>query len=623
MPPLPKEHWYADQFLLASCDPSDRPFRLHTRVEMTPQISESLSLASDEVVCVYICGAGPNLVALHLEAVPRDKDGARELLLPDVDTLCGTADLTTFSWSFKANAPSFEIKLRFSGPHHLDAFLFALSFVRLLHCRTAVPFSPGTILSTENHFDKTNDVRRFYTMRSTVYRKASTEVLPTELLSEIFSLLPPSSSQRVRAAPLLLLRVCATWRAVALATASLWRHPSFIIGPSFTCTDTNNSCYQMLSWLTRAKSSNLTLSLKFEQTYYLVNEALIATRFIPPPFGAIRTLNISSPQSQLLHFLGHEFPILHSLESLSLEIPSFDLRTLPSSLTLCRSAPLLRKLTIKTYHFQQWNGRPDLPSNPLLAMFPWSSLTTLVLSIRLPISTWMPVFLQCLCLESGQFMLRRSANFVPPSNSVAFKHLISLRMLFRDECDTRVLLYITLPSIRQLHISGSIGAQTANHLIPKFPTLRILVLEVDLPINSLRRIVAAHRDLEQLSILTDSQGNVLTDIQEGYLSRLRHLSISTSIDDPQLILSFARKTVTWVPTIVMAGCEARFFGSAKLLSKLADEWVTVKTVKASTQFQPFQDLLDDADDYLHWCSFWVRDRHHTVNRQFHWPVLCA
>ncbi|KAJ7177695.1 hypothetical protein C8R46DRAFT_1029300 [Mycena filopes] len=150
---------------------------------------------------------------------------------------------------------------------------------------------------------------------------------------------------------------------------------------------------------------------------------------------------------------------------------------------------------------------------------------------------------------------------------------------------TRVLLCITLPSIRQLHISGSIGAQTANNLIPKFPTLRILVLEVDLPINSLRRIIAADRDLEQLSVLTDSQGNVLTDIQEGHLSRLRHLSISTSIDDPQLILSFARRTGTWVPTIVMAGCEARFFGSAKLFNKLADAWVTVKTVKASTEFQ--------------------------------------
>ncbi|KAJ7020984.1 hypothetical protein C8F04DRAFT_921283, partial [Mycena alexandri] len=67
-----------------------------------------------------------------------------------------------------------------------------------------------------------HDVQAFSDLRVQRYLQEPIGRLPIEILSEIFILLPLARNQRERSSPLLLLRICATWRTVALSTAALW-----------------------------------------------------------------------------------------------------------------------------------------------------------------------------------------------------------------------------------------------------------------------------------------------------------------------------------------------------------------------------------------------------------------
>ncbi|KAJ7038513.1 hypothetical protein C8F04DRAFT_1255793 [Mycena alexandri] len=238
MSPLPVEHW---------------PLRLHTRIDT----EMPLSFSPDEDVAVYICGAGLSLVSLRFEAAAGNKDIKPKFFeIADVDSLRGCIDRTTSSWTFRLHKGSVLVTLSFANISALDAFLNTLSYVRVLHGHSSVTSHYShhiPIPSTEKYF-AVHDVKGFADLRAAVYLRAPIHVLPIEILSQIFVFLPPAQSQHDRSSPLFLLRVCATWRAVALATAALWRRPSFVINNSFFRADSSNSCRQMLMWMARAKS---------------------------------------------------------------------------------------------------------------------------------------------------------------------------------------------------------------------------------------------------------------------------------------------------------------------------------------------------------------------------------
>ncbi|KAJ7166919.1 hypothetical protein C8R46DRAFT_1219296 [Mycena filopes] len=157
------------------------PFRLHTHLEAISVVPTSLFFPLDGKVCVHIRGEGPNHVSLSLEDVG-NTDGSLNLLeIPNVDTLLAAVDTTRSSWTWKPKLVQITIKLCFSTPELLDAFLFALSHVRLSDF--IEPRSPSTISLTERRLTQ-QDAQRFREMQASIYsRQATIAVLPVELLS--------------------------------------------------------------------------------------------------------------------------------------------------------------------------------------------------------------------------------------------------------------------------------------------------------------------------------------------------------------------------------------------------------------------------------------------------------
>ncbi|KAJ7020977.1 hypothetical protein C8F04DRAFT_1195968 [Mycena alexandri] len=307
MPPLPVEHW---------------PFRLHTRIDS----DMSLSFSPDEVVAVYISCAGLSLVSLRFEAAENHKDIKTRLFeMADVDPFRAYIDERNSSWTCRPLED--RVTLYFANLNALRAFLEALS-----HVRVTDRVSHG-ILHEERHWNP-HDVQEFSDLRVRRYLQEPTGRIPIEILSEIFILLPLARNQRDRSSPLLLLRICATWRTVALSTAALWRQPSFIIN-------------------------------KFLLSRWSSSEEFCIARFHPPPFAGVHSLKLSTLQSQLVPFLGGARPIFHSLQSLSLELPYFELHQRNSLPSLCCSAPLLQTLIIESSFVVV--GRTDAHGFPVVA----------------------------------------------------------------------------------------------------------------------------------------------------------------------------------------------------------------------------------------------------------------
>ncbi|KAJ7177752.1 hypothetical protein C8R46DRAFT_1212486 [Mycena filopes] len=274
MPSLPNEHW---------------PFRLHIRLQMASFVHSSLSFLLGAKVCVYIRGAGPNLVSPSVEAV--GTTGRPEM--PNIDTLRGEVDRTTSSWTIDEYIPwiaynRITIKLTFPDCQALDAFLFALSYVRLSDFMETR--SPSTIPLTERRLTQ-RDLDHFVETRAALYCTARISVLPMELLSTIFLFLPDSGGQLPTfGSTLLPLRVCSEWRSVAMGAPSLWRTP-----PTFTFHSSHfhrGGGFRTLLWfwLERAKSSKIALSIRVFNTLPSEISHLLGSQ--PNPFTAVRSLNL-------------------------------------------------------------------------------------------------------------------------------------------------------------------------------------------------------------------------------------------------------------------------------------------------------------------------------------------
>ncbi|KAJ6593041.1 hypothetical protein B0H19DRAFT_1055693 [Mycena capillaripes] len=585
------------------------PFRLHARIEMTSETLPSLFTALDDTV-IHVSGAGLSFVSLHIE----DSLGNVFDVL-DVDTL--RADVSedpptwafTGSWAYRPEMDRHRIRIElfFADREYLGGFLLALSYVRLSKGRSPVKlFSLHEIPPGNTHFNKSH-ANAFLTMRNTVYEDAPIHSIPVEVLSEIFAFVHPSRNQTDHlGSPFLLMRVCWTWAAVAIGTAELWRHRAIVLGrPFLRCRDDSYRS-QLSLWLKRGNSENVTLSMYFMHSRYLPNEIFDSTHFDASSFDAVQTLNLSGPASQLSSFVGPDAPSLPSLATLSL---TTQWTKWPNSAQLCLSTPLLRSLTINS----MWK-KPRNRHYSLVLAFPWSQLTTIRIRIHLPISSWMPIFSQCLLLQTGKFLLW-GGRYVHPPQRVTFHDLVSLCISFRDACNTQFFAHVTLPAIRELHIGGVLDDRDAvTPFIPRFPTLRVLILDIELPLNALQQIVGAHPDLEQLSVFTQADGTLSTGIWE--LPGLRMLTISTSIDTVELIRLFSENITARAIRALSAGCNMRFCGGTEvhneLLAAFAKESTVVAFLEANPPVDPFDDHLQSMFPFRRFCSLSVQSVDHRV-----------
>ncbi|KAJ6482341.1 hypothetical protein C8R47DRAFT_1283350 [Mycena vitilis] len=561
-------------------------------VRLVPIVGPAKSLfpPHDETI-VEVSGAGLSHVCLALEALPSAgiKWEERTFHLNEVDTLCADVDRTTSSWSFRKL--THRIRLSFPSPERLDGFLFTLSHIRISqayclisrsHC--PVGWSPSHEVPVERHLSEV-DLNELYVIRATAYTHAHIHVLPAELLSEIFLFFRPSSAQyRPWESPLLLLQICSAWRSAAIGTPRLWHNPSFTLDPSFLRTndgnpsftyDHHNAHLQMLHWLTRARSVPISLSLTFQESVHPSGERFDSTQSSPSSFDGVRMLALYCTQPQLQHFFGDDAPLLPSLETFFITVPKATFRH-HRPVNLFRTAPLLRSLAIETERSRNASRRynPDLVTG-----FPWSRLTTLSLQVELRVSNWIPIFFQCLSLQSGSFILRQAPYGYPLAPTI-FPDLVSLRITFVGPSDTRFFDHIISPVLRELHITA--GALDLEPM-PILPALRVLILDAVVPELVLQRIISAHPKLLELSVKT-LHGGVCPNIWG--LRYLRVLTICTSISDPDHVQLFTQNTAARVVQAVSAGCGVRIFAEVATLDSLRIALADERAVKVSTHCDP-------------------------------------
>ncbi|KAJ7464957.1 hypothetical protein B0H11DRAFT_2240385 [Mycena galericulata] len=582
------------------------PFSIVAQIHMSPPGDPSL-FAPSQSIRALVAGAGLSHVSIRFQNI----QNSVSFTMLSVDTLDADIDRTTRSWSITTSSWEcprqlaqlpIRIELDFATNKQLDCFLFALSYVRFIDGRSSLAIlslslsKAHEIVMVEDDESPVKTLSTHFVIMRTIPRdKCSVHTLPVELVSLIFLHCTPSGRHRFET-PLLLLRICARWREIAIQTPELWRDPRFPLGPSFF-RNRDNHHLQMASWFGRAKSSAIALSLVVRPPYYLPDQTFDLAQHNPFFFSHVRTLRISSPGSQLRHLLGSvDGSAMSVLEALSLFIDG-SRNLCPPGVVFCHSAPLLRSLKIDT--------RQRLTVNPhynggFLTAFPWSQLTMLTLQMVLDVSVWIPVFSQCSLLETGRFVVRK--DFHPFSKTpVTFHHLISLRVTFRQFCDTACFEHFTFPALMLLHLAGVMYPH--DTLIPQLTALRTLFLDiVGLPQPLLQTVIRLHPKLKHLSFFIDGDHtpdhytSVFQQLQQG--DPLETLTISTLIEDhgePQDLHMVASRAAAWaVQQAPATATEFRLLGPAIVLDAVLDALAQLDAVTASRRLNHDKHRFDNS-----------------------------
>ncbi|KAJ7140617.1 hypothetical protein C8R44DRAFT_974470 [Mycena epipterygia] len=318
--------------------------------------------------------------------------------------------------------------------------------------------------------------------------------MPAEILAQIFmwclndnlhhySLIDPRNS------PMILTRVCARWRAVALATSRLWENMSLRFDESPAC--------QPSSFLPE-----------------------LLQRSLPHPLFVDIRASLASTYSEL----GNVFRLMDRAQTLKLHLPSASLECLAGLPEDCM--PSLRTLHLRAD--ARWSERPVITpwtglipaftSLPHLrhlildfvafgqaldiftAQFPWAQLTYLNLGLPLTILAARSILAQCVNLTDGSFWrVQPSVNDDPAqSELVTLPHLrrFVLRLALHDEWEQhRFFDGFAFPELLALQIDDQHACPPSS---PSLPNLlqrsRFLLHELTLE----RSLLAAE---ELLSLL--------------------------------------------------------------------------------------------------------------------------
>ncbi|KAJ7276638.1 hypothetical protein C8J57DRAFT_1176996 [Mycena rebaudengoi] len=251
--------------------------------------------------------------------------------------------------------------------------------------------------------------------------------LASEITSHIFSesiSAERGASPSRHAAPLLLTQICRLWRAIALATPSLWQ--------SIRLTEVrhNNGNGKLLEmWLKNSSSLPLSLSFAVRDAQSLIDASLVHHH---------RWLDISVTSGGNLEALNKTLPILRKV--------TFHRWGRDSSGTVnIQDAPMLREA-----HFSFINNDIDI-------QIPWAQLTRLTLETLDFPAVCLPMLSQCskrlshLTHDARQHHGAQETTFCLPH--ITLEHLDSLSATFAG---SSLVPHLTLPRLRQLRLSGTI-----------------------------------------------------------------------------------------------------------------------------------------------------------------------
>ncbi|KAJ7177748.1 hypothetical protein C8R46DRAFT_1212483 [Mycena filopes] len=522
--------------------------------------TRTVSLFASHTV-VIISGAGLSCVTLSVESdhLPLLKIRLNIHSRSDI-----TVNKETLSWSVSIGRYQPVYELRFPTLRVFEAFLFALCFVRYIQAKG---LSAAGITKAHNAVKTATDDR---------YLQA---------LTDIFVDLRTTNAEVKFGSPLVLLQVCVAWRTVAIDTSGLWRTASFVLGRSFLAHDKNHHA-QMAAWLARAKTPTAALSITVDASHNVPHEAFHIPRHNPTLFASVRTLRISSPQSQLPHLLGGV--VMSALESLSITIPE-DLPQWLPGLQLGQSVPNLHNLTIIADGLRvSDHGDPGL-----VTAIPWLQLRKLNMKLHVNLSVWMAILSQCTALISASFVVCNDGS--PYSIApVTFPHLESLRVTFRGICETDSFDHLTFPVLRVLHLSGIAHPHQRTRFLPQFPTLH--AFSIDIPhfhLATLEAVVRSHSKLQQIGFIIDREPASYTALFQLLQRecRLRTLTVSTPTGDYSKNLR--EHITTWAcEQASISGCKFRLFGRTAALQALKHDFAQVPFMQSDYEFNPVEDFAD-------------------------------
>ncbi|KAJ7832821.1 hypothetical protein B0H13DRAFT_2111857 [Mycena leptocephala] len=344
--------------------------------------------------------------------------------------------------------------------------------------------------------------------------------LPTEITAEIFARCLPNEPAvpRTDTAPLLLGRICSTWRTISLATPELW---SFL-----------------KPWLSRAQSWPLTLTggqciAVLKRYSHLWRDVGVGLRF--------DQFALFGPDLHL--------PMLERLAIGASDYPD----PVEDPLTVFRSAPALRHL-----HLQE----SILPDNMVL---PWAQLTSFESDAQsavecMDILRCTPNLVDCV-LNIHFFTDSEDLLDVPPLTFLASLRISSYWWGVLD-----ILHHITVPALQKLDLKG-VAIRMDYYLPPlhrflskpecHLSELSIQLKEVDENVEEVIQLLETQPTLERLALCAVSS-EVLTAIwlrlsdEAIFLPRVRDFYASTHIVARQhMFRVFSRMLDALITTLSM------------------------------------------------------------------------
>jgi len=317
-------------------------------------------------------------------------------------------------------------------------------------------------------------------------------IIPSEILGEIFiACLPQYPRPIITEAPLLLCRICTSWRRIALNTPQLW---TFI---TLSQTKEVLKLPQVAEkWFSLA--GVLPLSLRFNagpQPELSLHPGFSRSLPFNGVWSRLSNLELSAVQSHSIR------TILRNIRPL-LDFSKIERVAVRTDYPLYTDAmspetfPNIRKLIVSYKH----------PVVHRFDVLPFPKLTHLCLSgLWLSAQSWSTIIRRCVALQHGLFVIATAMDSPHVAGSeTTLEHLLTLKIVLHTFGYPRMMDNLHFPSLRSLSI-GCVerpGVWNPKCLSPiKLNQLRSLVLyRLKIPIKDLLNLLRATTLLESLVI---------------------------------------------------------------------------------------------------------------------------
>lgn len=346
--------------------------------------------------------------------------------------------------------------------------------------------------------------------------------LPTEILSKIFlhcaDIDGSLSAVNTIHVPLLLTKICRSWRTIAIGTRSLWSRLYLSIHPNAT-----DQTDLVSTWLTRSGAYPLQIYIMWNSPPFFPSHAVLDILVQHSNHWRSMYFFLPMPAYRSLAPIRGNLPILTELSLGTHDPPLTD-----PILDIFASAPKLRSFECVNL-------------DPYLFSVPWASLTHIPI-MTVSVDDALDILRRAPRLKSGSFICTDSDDLgphhIPRPHSVRHKNLHELAVLapaWLPALEPRALLqYLTAPALQSLRICN-IGWPFGTHLVTfvaRVDALQSLYLrKTALSEHDVLTVLELLPTLKHLALLSSSMYTMAADL---VLDRLTLRSIAKKPLVPRL-----------------------------------------------------------------------------------------